>query len=294
MRGHGTLLALVVVCLAASISAQAPTPPKEPPPFVFENGVTSQYSFTTDGVLQLKNGSGWMRTRHVFNDFVLTADVRLADDKTDAGIGVHTLTTAELWPQRGYHIRLSASAPSGAVDARKLDERIESGAPLPQLSANEWHSLVVKAEGPTVTVMLDGHITSVADIHARCGSLLFDVRKGRAEFRDIVIRSLPYTSHAVEPGPKDESSVKVPTLIKEVKPSYSAGALTRRIEATVELQAEVLEDGTVGAIWLKKLPDPDLEQAAVAAVAQWRFNPGTADGKPVPVLILVQETFTMR
>ena len=39
---------------------------------------------------------------------------------------------------------------------------------------------------------------------------------------------------------------------------------------------------------------PDLDVAAIAAARQWRFEPGTMDGKPVPVLVTITMGFTMR
>jgi TonB family protein len=37
-----------------------------------------------------------------------------------------------------------------------------------------------------------------------------------------------------------------------------------------------------------------LDEAAVRAASQWRFEPGRRDGKPVPVLITVEMTFALR
>jgi len=39
--------------------------------------------------------------------------------------------------------------------------------------------------------------------------------------------------------------------------------------------------------------DPVLDAEAVAAAKQWRFLPGTKDGKPVPVSITLELTFTI-
>ena len=37
-----------------------------------------------------------------------------------------------------------------------------------------------------------------------------------------------------------------------------------------------------------------LDQQAIIAVKQWRFRPGTYKGQPVPVLVNVELTFTLR
>ena len=39
---------------------------------------------------------------------------------------------------------------------------------------------------------------------------------------------------------------------------------------------------------------PDLDEQALLAVKEWRFDPGTRDGKPVPVLVMIEMTFALR
>jgi TonB family protein len=38
---------------------------------------------------------------------------------------------------------------------------------------------------------------------------------------------------------------------------------------------------------------PMLEEAAIAAVLQWRFEPVVVDGRPVPVRMIVTNNFTL-
>jgi protein TonB len=37
-----------------------------------------------------------------------------------------------------------------------------------------------------------------------------------------------------------------------------------------------------------------LDQEAIAAAKKWKFKPGTRQGKPVPVLVTIELTFTLR
>jgi TonB family protein len=39
--------------------------------------------------------------------------------------------------------------------------------------------------------------------------------------------------------------------------------------------------------------DPDMDQKAVDTVRQWRFDPGTRDGKPVAVQLSVEVSFRL-
>lgn len=103
-------------------------------------------------------------------------------------------------------------------------------------------------------------------------------------------------SFALRDGPTYEvgAGVTPPVLIKEVKPKYTEGGMRRRVQGSVELSAVVLEDGSVGGVTVTKPLDDELDQQAVAAAKQWKFKPGTVDGKPVRVRVTLELTFSLR
>jgi protein TonB len=78
------------------------------------------------------------------------------------------------------------------------------------------------------------------------------------------------------------------------KPFYTPAAMQKRIEGTVELELDVMTDGTVGTVAMVKSLDAELDKSAVDAARQYRFTPGMKDGQPVAVRIAVQIHFTMR
>jgi TonB family protein len=278
---------LPILLLLASGAVQA----ADTRPFVFENGKPSQFSYQ-DGVLTLRGGAGWVRSRRVFNDFVLTADFRIMDGAADAGVGLRTLTVDGGWPQRGYRISLTRTP--GTIEARKRIATVERAEPLPPPAIAEWHSLVVKAEGRRITVAIDGAIATVANVEDLVGSVLLDVRRGAAEFRNISITSLPTAIAALrEDRSAPAGEFELPRVIKEVKPTYTRSAMERQVEGVVEMEVIILEDGRVGPVTITKLPDPDLEQSAVAAILQWRFAPAKRLGKPVAFYANVELTFTL-
>jgi TonB family protein len=91
--------------------------------------------------------------------------------------------------------------------------------------------------------------------------------------------------------------VAPPRVISEVKPGYTPEAMRNRIQGRVRLQGIVERDGTISGITVVQSLDSQfgLDQAAVDALKQWRFQPGTlVDGTPVRVLINVELTFTLR
>jgi periplasmic protein TonB len=81
------------------------------------------------------------------------------------------------------------------------------------------------------------------------------------------------------------NGVTLPVVVKEVRPALGDTA------ANVMLDCVVREDGTVSDIKVQVSPDPKLNQAAIDTLSQWRFKPGTKNGKPVPVSIHVELTF---
>jgi TonB family protein len=97
---------------------------------------------------------------------------------------------------------------------------------------------------------------------------------------------------AYRPG----NGIQNPEKIREVKPAYTAEAMRAKIQGTVIVECVVLPDGTVGDVQVVKSLDSTfgLDQEAVKAAKQWRFIPGRRAGQPVPVLITIELTFTLR
>jgi TonB family protein len=93
---------------------------------------------------------------------------------------------------------------------------------------------------------------------------------------------------------KPGGRVVAPKLIRDVKPQYTMRALQEKIEGEVVLECVVKSDGTAGDTKIVKSLDVDLDKAALDAAAQWVFEPGTRDGKPVNVLVTITMTFRVK
>jgi len=87
-----------------------------------------------------------------------------------------------------------------------------------------------------------------------------------------------------------------PRLIQEVKPGYTGEAMRAKIQGVVVMEAVVLADGSIGNVHITRSLDPNfgLDQEAIKTVKKWRFAPGTRFGQPVPVLVEIEMTFTLR
>jgi periplasmic protein TonB len=97
---------------------------------------------------------------------------------------------------------------------------------------------------------------------------------------------------AYRPG----SGIENPRLLREVKPQYTADAMRAKIQGTAVLDCVVNTDGSVSECQIARSLDSSfgLDQEAVKAARQWKFTPGRLRGQPVPVLVTIELTFTLR
>ena len=93
-----------------------------------------------------------------------------------------------------------------------------------------------------------------------------------------------------------KDGITLPVPVRSVKPGYTAAAMDARIEGKVVLSVVVLDDGKVGEVSVTESLDKEygLDTQAVEAAKEWLFKPGTKDGKPVPVRVSVEMTFTLK
>ena len=93
---------------------------------------------------------------------------------------------------------------------------------------------------------------------------------------------------------KGEPGVKMPIVVSEVRPVYTAETMRAKISGSVVLSCVVETDGTIREATVETPLHPVLDEQAVLAAKQWRFTPGTKDGKPVRVRVPLILTFTLR
>ena len=84
--------------------------------------------------------------------------------------------------------------------------------------------------------------------------------------------------------------MRAPKKIKDVAPVYPAIARDARIGGVVQIEATVGQDGNVVDAHVVHSV-PMLDQAALDAVQQWRYEPATQNGKAVPVVMTVNVNF---
>ena len=106
-----------------------------------------------------------------------------------------------------------------------------------------------------------------------------------------------------QPGPgfghgasRGGPGVSMPTLIEQVRPSYTADAMRARVQGSVWIECVVMPDGSVGDLRITRSLDRrfGLDEEAVKAAKRWRFRPGRLNGQVVPVVVSIELTFSVR
>ena len=97
-------------------------------------------------------------------------------------------------------------------------------------------------------------------------------------------------------GRQGDAGLTLPRVRSEKKPAYTREAMQAKLQGTVVLDLVVQADGTVGDVRVVKSLDRayGLDEQAVNAVKEWRFSPGSKGGKPVPVVVQIEMTFTLK
>ena len=83
-----------------------------------------------------------------------------------------------------------------------------------------------------------------------------------------------------------------PKVIHSVTPAYPDELRRQGVEGQVDLQVGIDEEGTVGGVKILKPLHPYLDNAAVQALKQWKYEPVYRNGVPVPAVITMTVNFT--
>ena len=87
--------------------------------------------------------------------------------------------------------------------------------------------------------------------------------------------------------------VSAPRLIYKPDPEYSPEAREAKYQGAVVLSLVVAADGTPRNLRVARSLGMGLDERAIEAVKQWRFEPARKDGKPVAVAVDVEVNFRL-
>jgi TonB family protein len=101
------------------------------------------------------------------------------------------------------------------------------------------------------------------------------------------------TASEEAPAVRVGGGVARPEKIKDVPPVYPAEAKKAKVAGMVILELVIDEQGDVSDMKVVRSV-PMLDQAAMDAVRQWKYQPATMNGKPVKVVTTVNVTFALQ
>ena len=126
---------------------------------------------------------------------------------------------------------------------------------------------------------------------------LFDIP---ADYREVPASNVANCSGAPEivahledgsPVYRVGCGIKPPRPIRQPQPEYSEYARKKKISGTVVLSAVIDSGGSVRDVKITRWLETSLDQKAIDALNQWKFQPATQDGQPVAVKVEVQMSF---
>jgi TonB family protein len=93
--------------------------------------------------------------------------------------------------------------------------------------------------------------------------------------------------------PVADANTTLPIPIYRVDPEYSETARKAKYQADVVLSVGVDTSGRVVAVNVVKSAGLGLDEKAIQAARQWKFKPGTKDGKPIEMQARIDMTFRL-
>jgi protein TonB len=109
-----------------------------------------------------------------------------------------------------------------------------------------------------------------------------------------IVGGLPPATTPAASGPvvRVGGNIRAPKLLYEVKPEYPPLAVQARIQAIVILDAHVGTDGRVKSVRVLR-GNPVLDEAAIAAVKQRRYQPLLLNGVPTEFVLTMTMVFRL-
>jgi len=89
-------------------------------------------------------------------------------------------------------------------------------------------------------------------------------------------------------------SVKPPKGLQQPAPPYTQAARDARIEGILLVSAVIQKDGSVGQFKVMRGLGYGLDESAIDTIAKrWKFQPGTLNGQPVKVSVVMEVSFRL-
>jgi protein TonB len=109
-------------------------------------------------------------------------------------------------------------------------------------------------------------------------------------------RPLPSPAAPIQAVPlRGAPGLRAPRPVRRITPTYSPAAMRRKIQGEVQVELQILADGTVGSSRVIRSLDTEtgLDEQALIAARYWLFEPATLNGQPVAATSMLVLTFRL-
>ncbi len=141
----------------------------------------------------------------------------------------------------------------------------------------------VTAVSKALAARASGYVDQMIQFRASRESISPSPAIQRAEFERLEDMPLEGSRQAV--------GFKPPEFLSRVKPEYTAEAERADVNATVEVMVVLRSSGEVGEAEITRWAGFGLEDSALRAIRQLKFNPATRNGQPVSVRAMIRYNF---
>ncbi len=132
----------------------------------------------------------------------------------------------------------------------------------------------------------------LSELVARAATLQEELQSVLNELQSVLGDSDRSAGNSGEPF-RIGDGIRPPTRIGGPAPVYPPEAREARVQGVVIVEATISPTGEVSDVEVLRSV-PLLDEAAVAAVRQWRYEPTLVDGEPVSILMTVTVNFALR
>jgi TonB family protein len=306
IMNHIVVVASIFSALALAATADAQTATTQAPDWTAETDTPECFGSNANGV-RIAPCAGWVKTKqNQLQDFVFEFDWRAVAPNTNAvlalfgvdGRGRNRWASAYGLSLFGQSLQSAVAGPVRmmpiSIDPAKVGEALKG--------ADHWEWYSISRTDDRLRVSLNGiTVATTSTAAALDGWIAFRVAAGVIEIRGMRVAIRPPSSQPrmlARGGflARSGNGVVAPKVRYDVRPEYTGAALSAKIEGVVVIEVVVDEKGQVtDPIVVRSLDDRfGLDAAAIEAAKKWRFQPGTYQGKPVPVVLTLEMAFTLR
>jgi len=222
-----------------------------------------------------------------------TQGLRLLGDRPEAADALIHLGIADImnknYPQAMEYFQRAQKANSNQAGAVEMWMAIDSERENNLAEAETHYKSALAVEGAD-----SSDAATIMELYAR---LLKD--QGRLEEaksqsdRAFEIRRALGAQQPVSDAPHIGNGITSPKPISRREPEYTDEARAAKYQGTVVLSVDIDQHGVPQNIQVTRGLGLGLDQNAIAAVSQWRFQPATKDGAPVTVQAKVEVNFRL-